>query len=160
MQKDSCKINPLNRLSKLIPIKTILRASILLILILLLLSGIEAIKYFLVFYLFILFFEPKASAVYFLILILILPFLIYFKKNAIAEYYAIGAYLLLSGGIIGHITRKSKLLEKILIPVLNNIICYLAVSLVFVFVLLLPFVEISRKIFDLVGLINPNLLSQ
>jgi len=153
-------MNPLNRLSKSIPIKTILRASILLISIVLLLSEIEAIKYFLVFYLFILFFEPKASAAYFLILILILPFLIYFKKNGIAEYYAIGAYLLLGGGIIGHITRKNKLLKKILMPVLNNTICYLAVSLIFAFVLLLPFVEISRKIFDLAGLINPNLLSQ
>ncbi len=122
-------------------IKTTIRVGIILALLTLLKYDIEPAKYLLFFYLFILFFEPKLPAIFCLLLILILPFLIYLKKNDLAEYYAIGAYVFLAGGVISQIVRAKKSLRKILLPILNPIICYIFSVLLFLLIILSPLIK-------------------
>jgi len=131
--------------SRAILIKTIIRLGVILIFSLLFLAGIEWMKYLLVFYLFILFFGSRISAVYFLILLLTLPFLVYFKKTNVAEYYAIGAYMFLAGEIAAHLAYKKLVFQKIFLPLKNNKVRAALLSLIFVLILILPSLNLGLE---------------
>jgi len=66
--------------------------------------------------------------------------LVYLQKNALAEYYAIGAYVFLGGGIIGYLIREKKILRKILMPITQEKVCHLITFIIFIFILLSPLI--------------------
>lgn len=96
-------------------------------------AGLSFIKYVLAFMLMAALFQFETSAVYVVIILLTIPFFVYFKLDAFSEMLAQTAFIYIAGSVFNYLLRDKRYF-RVLVPAFGGKICALVNFVYFFYV--------------------------